>query len=63
MRQKSGSISLPRKPVLSKKTELSVVIRQRDALWALLSDIDASEVSEHVRTQLRRRFDIYNPGE
>jgi hypothetical protein len=62
---------LLQRQVVSKKVELSVAIRQRDALWALLDNIDTLDDScrEHddefrgrARVYLKRRFEIYDPN-
>jgi hypothetical protein len=68
-RQRPASKSV-NKPAPSKKAELVAAIRQRDALWALLDNIDTLDDAcrEHddqfrklTRAQIKRRFDIYNP--
>lgn len=56
-RQAKTTLKLPKKAPPTKKDELLSVIRQRDALWDLLRDVDTSSNPGLAK----KRFDIYTP--
>jgi hypothetical protein len=71
MRKQASATPKHPKPLPSKRDELLVAIKQRNELWALLDNIDTLDdaTREHdgkfrelTRRQLKKRFDIYNPG-
>jgi hypothetical protein len=57
--------TLLQRQVVPKKVELSAAIKQRDALWALLNEIDEAHRGHddaRVSACLARRFDVYSPS-
>jgi hypothetical protein len=71
MKKRRPVSTLLQRQVVSKKTELSLAVKQRDALWALLDNIDTlddscrehdDEFRKRTRVHLKRRFEIYNPS-
>lgn len=69
--RRQAKAGVPKKqPAPSKKDELLVALRQRDALWQLLDNIDTLDDAcreddgrfrKLSRVHLKQRFEIYNP--